>query len=162
MEIVRRACHDVTSTSFANSPVRPKQLSYSSLHDEVETNLQPPAVGKDESTVRGRSTTARYSTESPPTRPRVRWRSPSTDNDEFFDARQSLSRSRSRTSESRDRRSTHQVLQLVSDLQTQVTTVATIRMVRSRNVVAVDAVVHPHSRPTAVNQRPVLSRGRNG
>jgi len=56
----------------------------------------------------------------------------------------------------------HQVLQLVSDLQTQVTTVATIRMVRSLNVVAVDAVVHPHRCPTAVNQRPVLSRGRNG
>ena len=90
MEIVRRACHDVTSTSFSNSPVRPKQLSYSSPHDEVETNLQPPAVGREESTVRGRSTTARHSTESPPTRTRVRWRSPSTDNDEFFDARQSF------------------------------------------------------------------------
>ena len=49
MEIERRACHDVTATSFCNSPVRPKQLSYGSPHDEVETNLQPPALGREES-----------------------------------------------------------------------------------------------------------------
>ena len=49
MEIERLACHDVTATSFCNSPVRPKQLSYGSPHDEVETNLQPPALGREES-----------------------------------------------------------------------------------------------------------------
>jgi len=108
MEIARRACHDVPATSFSNSLVRSKQLSYGSPHDEVETNLQPPAVGREESGVRGRSTTARHSTELPPTRTHVQWKSPSTDDDEIFDARQSLSRSvsRSRTSVSRDHRST--------------------------------------------------------
>jgi len=42
----------------------------------------------------------------PPARARVRWRSPSADGDEFFDAWESLSRSRSRSATSRDRRST--------------------------------------------------------
>ena len=108
MEIVRRACSEVTTTSFSGSPLRPKQLSYCSPDVEVEADKQQPTSCQLESAVRGRSTAVRNSTESPPTRTHVRWRSPSADNDEFFDARQSLSRSRSRsrTPASRDRRST--------------------------------------------------------
>ena len=45
----------------------------------------------------------RHSTESSPARTCVRWGSPSHDNDEFFDARQSLSSLRSRKPASRGR-----------------------------------------------------------
>jgi len=106
MEIVRRACHELTATPFSNSLVCPKQLSYGSPHIGLESDLQPPASGQQKSAASGRSTTVRHSTESPPARTCVRWRSPSHDNDEFFDARQSLSRSRSRTPTSRGRRPT--------------------------------------------------------
>jgi len=101
MEIMRRACHELTATPFSDSSVCPKQLSYGSPHIGLESDPQPLASGKQKSAARGRSTTVRHSTESPPVRTSVRWRSPSHDNDEFFDARQSLSRSRSRTPASR-------------------------------------------------------------
>jgi len=91
MEIVRRGCREVTATPFPDSPVSPKQLSYGSPHAGLESNLQPPAFSQQKSSVRGRSTMVRHSTESTPTRTSVRWRSPSDDKEQFFDARQSLS-----------------------------------------------------------------------
>jgi len=106
MEIVRRACHEVTATPFTDSPVRPKQLSYGSPHAGLECNPQLPAFSQQKSSVRGRSTTVKHATKFPPTRTSVRWRSPSDDKEQFFDARQSLSCSRSRTSASRGRRTT--------------------------------------------------------
>ena len=109
MEIVRRACHEVTSTPSGGIPVHTKQLSYSSPHIDADVDLQPAAndqVESNESRVRGRPTTPRHSMEPPPARTRVRWRSPFADGDEFFDARESLSRSRSRSTMSCDRRST--------------------------------------------------------
>ena len=107
MEIVRRACHEVTSTPSSGIPVQPKQLSYSSPHIDADGDPQPAAydqVESNESRVRGRPTTPRHSMKLPPARARVR--SPFADGDEFFDARKSLSRSRSRSVMSRDRRST--------------------------------------------------------
>ena len=90
--------------------MRPKQLSYGSPHAGLESNPQPnpqsPAFSQQKSLVRGRSTTARHSTEFHPNRTSVQWRWPSDDKEQFFDVHQSLSRSRSRTSASRGRRTT--------------------------------------------------------
>jgi len=91
MEIVRRACYKRTVTPFSDCLVCQKQLSYGSPHIGLESDQQPPASGEQKSVARGRSTTMRHSTESLRARTSVRLRSPSHDNDEFFDARQSLS-----------------------------------------------------------------------
>ena len=72
MEIVRRACHELTATPFSDSPVCPKQLSYGSPHTGLESDPQPPSSGPPKSAVRGRSTTVKHSTESPPVRTSVR------------------------------------------------------------------------------------------
>ena len=86
MEIVRRACREVTATPFTDSPVHLKQLSYGSPHTGLESNLQLPAFGEQKSSDHGRSTVVRHSTEFPPTRTSVRWRSPSDDKEQFFDS----------------------------------------------------------------------------
>ena len=106
MEIVRLACHELMAAPFSDSPVCPKQLSYGSPHIGVESDRQPPASGQQKSAARGRSTTVRPSTESLLACTCVSWRSPSQDNDEFFDACQLLSHSRSRTPASCGRRPT--------------------------------------------------------
>jgi len=103
MEIASRACHDLTVTPFSDSLVCPKQLSYGSPHIGLESNRQPPTSGLQKLVACGRSTTVKHSTESPPTRTSVRWRSSSHNNDESFDAYQSLNSSRSRTPASRGR-----------------------------------------------------------
>jgi len=41
MQIVRRACHKITSTPSSVIPVQPKQLSYSSPHIDADGDLQP-------------------------------------------------------------------------------------------------------------------------
>jgi len=46
MEIVRRACHELTATVFSDSLVCPKQLSYGSPHTGLESDPQPPASGQ--------------------------------------------------------------------------------------------------------------------
>jgi len=105
-EIVLCACHELTATPFSNSLLCSKQLSYGSPHIGLKSDPQPPASGQQKSAARGRSTTVKHSTESSPARTSIRWRSHSHDNDEFFDARESLSRSRSRTPASRGCRPT--------------------------------------------------------
>ena len=80
MDIVRRACHEVTLTPSSVIPVQPKQLSYSSPHIDADGEPQSAAydqVESNESRVRGRPTTSRHFIEPPPARARVRWRSPS-------------------------------------------------------------------------------------
>ena len=100
-EIVRRACQDVTATPSVDTEARPKQLNYDSPFGAPSTQFHVDGhVIPEPADRRGRSTVVGRSAESAPagtTPGRVRWRSPSAD-DEFFDAPQSPSRSRSRSS----------------------------------------------------------------
>ena len=100
LEIVRRTCGELTATSTNGIGVQPKQLNYDSPQS-ASINYQEPGTHRSRaSTVRQPVET--YSAGATPYR--VRWRSPSADNDQFFDALQSPTRSRSRSSVSRDSR----------------------------------------------------------
>jgi len=100
-EIVRRACQEVTATPSVDIEARPKQLNYDSPFGAPSTQFHVDGhVIPEPADRRGRSTVVGRSAESAPagtTPGRVRWRSPSAD-DVFFDALQSPSRSRSRSS----------------------------------------------------------------
>ena len=162
MEIVRRACSEVTTTSSSGSPLRPKQLSYCSPDVEMEANKQQADSGQLESAVRGRSTAVKNSTESPRLVPvwdgdylQLTTMNSSTRVSRWAVQGQGLQH-RVITVQLR------QVHQLIGDPRIQVMTVVTTKMARTLDVVMVDAVNRLHRRLTAVDRQLVRSRGRNG